>query len=67
MRAWECRCKCHTDPEHIKHCMPCCSKCLLCGGNVMFGFEEEHKKDCFGLYSGSYVLIDKICKEKSND
>lgn len=43
--AFECRCRCHGPfGEHIKHCIPCCTQCDICGRNIKFGYRNHREK-----------------------
>jgi hypothetical protein len=45
----ECDCLCHKIRGGA-HIFPCChGPCTHCGGNIKFGFEEEHEKHCSGI------------------
>ena len=50
----ECHCICHTDPENINHCFPCCYQCPNCGRNIETFSSTEHEKEC-GNLSGYYI------------
>jgi hypothetical protein len=48
-----CTCVCHTDPT--KHhcdelsCMPCCTVCKECGGNIEFGKLRSHTREAHNI------------------
>ena len=41
----ECDCACHRH-DGMLHCVPCCSKCRICGLNIKRGFEALHREEC---------------------
>ncbi len=38
-----CRCDCHTS-RGVKHCVPCCYPCSVCGERIENGCMSAHKR-----------------------
>lgn len=41
----QCDCSCHSN-DSIKHCIPCCKKCDICGKNIKLHHYNLHINNC---------------------
>ncbi len=41
-----CKCDCHTKLIIMKHIMPCCDKCLICGERIKLIKVKKHSENC---------------------
>jgi hypothetical protein len=39
----ECHCICHSS-DNVKHCIPCCYSCDICGARIKFSLYNHMKK-----------------------
>jgi len=42
----ECNCICHRNPGGVRHCMPCCTICPVCGKNIRIMHIQTHIERC---------------------
>jgi len=67
----ECNCICHRNPGGVRHCMPCCTICPVCGKNIRIMHIQTHIERCrkenkdMAKYKGhnAHSFLEYLCNQ----